>query len=185
MAKKDNLCEGKGYDTGWDCEGVETTPTKAAGNGAAKEVLQRGLNEARRQFYAACAKYGEDARKAAQENLRESLKLFGGGKYWIKGEEEQENYDDDTGDELPSSYCAIGAIAKADGQAEHLARLAANLAAGELFPKRSNMHPRQNAWSGENIWRVELPDVVSVNDNDATRFADVKLIFKKAIELLG
>lgn len=184
--------EGKKYDSSWSDTTVEVVPTKREGHGMDREIREAGLNEARRQFFSACAKYGPEARNLARINIQESLLLFGSkGQYWIKGDEEvpDEEWNEELNEtvELPSSFCAIGAIHKANGQAEHLARLAANLAAGELFPGRSGLESLNSHWDYEKdttSYTVELPDVVAVNDDKKTRFADIKLVFKRAAELL-
>lgn len=183
MEKKTNLCEGKKYNSGWQVSLAQLTLTKKEGHGRDKQGVQLTLNEARRQFFAACNKYGDEARKLAVENLKESLQLFGAkGEGWVQGTEEEVAYDKD--DEPVMQYCAIGAIHKANGQAEYLARLATNLAAGELFPGRAGISVEWT-YGDEDSFQSDLPDVVSFNDDDMTKFPDVKLVFKRAIELLA
>lgn len=182
-----NGLEQKTYSASWSKSShriLDTSTTKLKSKKLSARTI--GLNEARREFYSLCLKYGAQARELAAANLKESLKLFRDGKGWIKGNEKKYNNGQ-------ISFCAIGAIHQANGKAEHLARLAADLASGELFPERTLVVTNATnteyttglGYTSVPCVNVELPNVVRFNDAESTEFKDVKLVFKRAIALLG
>lgn len=182
----------KNYDDSWATQTVNIPSKKKGGHGLEKEVRAGVLKAALEEFTAAKKKYGKTAVRAAVQNLRKSLELFDGGDGWTQGTEEEEVSEEN--DRPVMAYCAIGAIHKADGQAEHLARLAVDLAAGQLFPTRAcsghDLLDPDIDWEkdpeGKNpTYEMYLPDVVSFNDDDATKFKDVRKVFLRGIDLLG
>lgn len=184
---------GKNYSDSFAVnEATGLTSKKQMGHGLYRDLRNQTLALARKEFQDACESYGPKARNAAALNLRTSLTLFGNGKFWVQEQEESDVYDQSGDEILGTGYCAIGAIHKADGQAEHLARLAADLAAGELFPKRAmveeDMVDEDSSDFDEpsNItWTVPMPDVVAFNDNESTKFPEVRKVFQRALLLLG